>query len=78
LIAASATEATKKGGYIPYTDQEVAVMLTRKKKTSHLLYLVLSLFTVGLWVVIWVLVAVSNSIDGAGIDRKIAKGKKLR
>ena len=75
---ASTTEAPKRGDYIPYTDQEVAVMLSKKSKTSHLLHLFLSVITFGVWVIIWVIVAVNNSIENARIDRRIAKGKKLR
>jgi predicted XRE-type DNA-binding protein len=60
------------------SDQEVQVMLSKKKKTSHLLHLVLSLLTVGVWVLIWFIVALSNHMENAGIDRKIAAGKKIR
>jgi hypothetical protein len=68
----------EKGGTVPYSDQEVAVMLSKKKNTSHILHLLLCLPTVGLWVIIWILVAVSNSMENARIDRMITKGKKLR
>jgi hypothetical protein len=53
-------------------------MLSQKKRTSHLLHFFLSIFTLGLWVIVWLLVAASNGIDNANIDRKIAKGKKRR
>ena len=43
----------------------------RKKKTSHVLHLILSILTAGLWVFIWILCAVSNSIENARLDRKI-------
>lgn len=66
----------KKGGRVPYTDQEVLVMLSKKKTTSHVLHLILSILTLGFWVIIWVLVAASNGTENARIDRKIAKGKK--
>ncbi len=67
----------KKGDTVPYTDQEVAVLLSKKKKTSHVLHLLMSIITVGLWIIIWILVAISNSNENAKIDRKIAKGKKI-
>ena len=67
----------KKGGFIPYTDQEVAVLLSKKKKTSHVLHLLLSIITVGIWIIIWVLVTISNSSENAKIDRQIKKGKKI-
>ena len=72
---ATATEAMKEGDRVPYTDQEVAVLLS-KKKTSHLLHLILSAVTFGIWVIIWILVAASNGSGNAKIDRSIAKGKK--
>lgn len=68
----------KKGNYIPYTDQEVAVMLSQKQKTSHLLHLLLCIPTLGFWVIVWVLVAAINGTTNASIDNKIAKGKKVR
>lgn len=67
----------KKGDTIPYTDQEVAVLLSKKKKTSHVLHLLLSVITAGFWVLVWVLVAVGNSSENAKIDRKIRKGRKI-
>jgi uncharacterized membrane protein YvbJ len=75
---ASISETPRKGDYIPYTDQEVAVMLSKKKKTSHLLHLFLSIITAGFWVIVWLIVALNNSIENGRIDRRIAKGKKLR
>jgi hypothetical protein len=51
-------------------------MLSKKKKTSHLLHLFLSVITVGLWVIMWALVALSNANENAKIERRIAKGKK--
>lgn len=67
----------KKGDTVPYTNQEVAVMLSRKKKTSHILHLILSILTAGIWSIIWVLVAISNSSENAKIDRQIKNGKKI-
>lgn len=73
-----AASAPTRGSTVPYTDHEVAVMLSKKKKTSHLLHLVLSILTVGFWIIIWVLVGASNGSENARIDRKIKKGKKVR
>jgi len=67
----------KKGDYVPYTDQEVAVMLSKKKKTSHVLHLLLTIITAGLWIVVWILVAISNSSENARIDREISRGRKI-
>ena len=65
------------GNTVPYSDQEVQVLLSKKHKTSHVLHLLLSIITVGFWVFIWLLVAINNGIENARIDRKIAKGKKF-
>lgn len=73
---ASALPRSQKAGFVPYTDQEVAVMLSKKTKTSHLLHLFLTAITVGFWVIVWVLVAASNGSVNASIDKKIAKGKR--
>ncbi len=67
----------KKGNTVPYTDQEVAVLLSKKKKTSHVLHLLLSIVTAGIWIIIWILVAISNSSENSKIDRQIRKGKKI-
>ena len=42
-------------------------------KTSHVLHLLLCIPTAGLWVFIWILCALSNSIERGKIDRKLAK-----
>jgi len=67
----------KRGDRVPYSDQEVALMLSKKKKTSHVLHLLLSVVTAGLWVIIWILVGVSNASENARIDSNIKKGKKF-
>jgi len=64
------------GDFIPYTDQEVAVMLSKKKKTSHVLHLLMSVITAGIWILFWMLAATSNSSENAKIYRRIKKGKK--
>lgn len=50
-------------------------MLSKKKKTSHLLHLILCIPTIGFWLPIWILVGLNNAIENARIDRRIAKGK---
>ena len=70
--------AAQPGETVPYSDQEVAVMLSKKKRTSHVLHLLLSIVTFGFWLIVWVLVAANNGSENAKIDRKITKGKKAR
>jgi len=53
-------------------------MLSRKKRTSHLLHLILCIPTVGFWAIMWILIAASNGSVNAKIDRDIAKGKKVK
>ena len=48
-------------------------LLSKKKSTSHVLHLILSLITVGLWLPVWIIVALSNSIENARIDREVGK-----
>lgn len=42
-------------------------------RTAHLLHLVLSVITAGLWVPVWILVTLSHSIERRKIDRKLRK-----
>ena len=67
----------KKGNMTPFAAQEVAVMLSKKKNTSHILHLLLSIITGGIWVVVWIIVALSNSMENSKIDSQIKRGKKL-
>ena len=42
-------------------------------KTSHVLHLLLSVFTLGIWVPVWIIVALSNAIERKKIDRELGK-----
>ena len=42
-------------------------------KTMHVLHLLLSVISMGLWVPFWILVAISNAIERGKIDRKLGK-----
>ena len=42
-------------------------------KTSHVLHLLLCIPTIGLWIPIWFLVALSHRIERGKIDRRLAK-----
>jgi len=44
----------------------------RKKKTSHVLHLLLSVLTGGLWLVIWLLCGIANASQNSKIDKQIA------
>ena len=43
-------------------------------KTAHVLHFLLSLVTFGLWVPIWIIVALSHRIERGKIDRKLKGG----
>ena len=43
----------------------------RKKKTSHVLHLLLSVITGGLWLVIWALCSIANASQNSKIDKEI-------
>ena len=54
-------------------DWEMFMQLSNKKSTSHVLHLILSIISCGLWLPIWLLVVLSNSIENSMTDRKIKK-----
>lgn len=45
-----------------------------RPSTSHVLHLILSLISFGLWIPIWVLVAISNSTQGQCSDCGKSRG----
>ena len=42
-------------------------------RTNHILHLLLSVLSVGLWTPIWLLVTVSNANERSKIDKRLAK-----
>ena len=44
----------------------------RKKKTSHVLHLLLSVLTGGVWLIIWALCGIANASQNSKIDKEIA------
>ena len=48
-------------------------LLAQRKNTSHILHLLLCIPTFGLWLPVWALVAVSNGLENARIDRALAR-----
>lgn len=57
------------------THTEVSRLIARRQdyQPSHVLHLLLSVITVGLWIPVWLLVALSHGIERAKIDRKLEK-----
>lgn len=48
-------------------------LMSSKKKTSHVVHLILCLLTMGFWLPVWVLVGVSNSLHNSSVDRQLNK-----
>lgn len=46
-------------------------LISKRKNTSHVLHLLLSIITGGLWIFVWIICALSNSIENRKIDRAI-------
>lgn len=42
-------------------NEKLFILESQKKKTNHILHLILSIITGGLWLVIWLFVGISNS-----------------
>ena len=42
-------------------------------KTAHLLHLILSLISVGIWIPFWIIVTVSHSLERKKIDKKLGQ-----
>lgn len=43
-------------GYCPYCKERVS---THRRSPNHLLHLILSFFTGGIWLIVWILLAIS-------------------
>jgi hypothetical protein len=52
-------------------DAQVALLLSQKKQTNHVLHLLLSIVTGGLWLIVWLLVADSNKRHNRRIDERV-------
>jgi len=44
-----------------------------KYRTNHVLHLILSVVTLGIWLPLWLIVGISNSIEYARIERQVRK-----
>jgi hypothetical protein len=50
---------------------ERLLAMRQQYQTSHILHLLLSIISFGLWIPVWLLVALSNGIERGKIDRKL-------
>ena len=60
-------------GRAPLSEAQVAFLLSQKKKTNHILHLLLSLVTGGLWLIVWLFVADGNRRHNRRIDDQILR-----
>lgn len=49
------------------------IKLSEKKRTSHVLHLLLSIITMGLWLPVWVLVHASNVSENQKLDNEVRR-----
>ena len=54
-------------------EYQLQLLLAKRKRTSHVLHLLLSLLTLGLWVPVWLLVALSNANENRKVDRELRR-----
>jgi uncharacterized membrane protein len=52
---------------------QAIILEMQKKSTSHVLHLILSICTLGWWVIVWILCAVHTSHVNYHLDEKIKK-----
>ncbi|HFH3514132.1 hypothetical protein [Pseudomonas aeruginosa] len=52
-------------------NEKLFLLTSRKKKTNHILHLILTVLTGGLWLVVWVITLCSNDSQNKKIDREI-------
>ena len=52
-------------------NNSIILLEMRKKNTMHVLHLLLSLISGGLWLIVWIICGVSNHFHNKGLDEKI-------
>ncbi len=56
---------------------ELQLIARRQKyETSHVLHLLLTLLTGGLWILPWIMIAISNGVERRKVDSKLKKYNK--
>lgn len=54
-------------------NEKLFFLASKKRSTSHILHLILSLLTFGVWVIVWVIVASNNSSYNRRIDAEMGR-----
>jgi hypothetical protein len=52
-------------------NEQIFVLNSQKKNTNHILHLILSFVTFGFWLIVWALIAMSNSNHNNRIQSEI-------
>lgn len=52
-------------------NEKLFVLTSRKKKTNHILHLILTILTGGLWLIVWAIIAPHRDGQNKKIDREI-------
>ena len=50
----------------------------RKKKTSHVLHLLLSVLTGGVWLIVWLCCSIANASQNSKIDKEIEQVQAMQ
>lgn len=54
-------------------EMQYQATILAKYKTNHVLHLLLSIITVGFWIPVWLLVALSNGMERGKANRKMKR-----
>ncbi len=55
------------------TDQQLLFAKLNSYNTNHILHFLLTLFTLGLWIPVWILCGFSNSVERKKIETQIRR-----
>ena len=59
-------------------DMMILQLQQRKKKTSHVLHLLLSVLTGGVWLIVWALCSIANASQNSKIDKEIEQVQTMQ
>lgn len=54
-------------------NEKLFFLANSKKKTNHILHLILTLLTFGFWVIVWVIVAINNNNYNSRIESEMGQ-----
>jgi len=56
-----------------HTDVQIALLLQKRQKVNHILHLILAVITGGFWLLVWIIVCISVSLENSRIERQVNK-----